>query len=159
MPHKTRSTTTIIDSPLGPLRLTFIDDKLTSLDFLSDSDKMPVQQNHMHAAKELAVYFSNAAHRPKITVAPEGTAFQLRVWKALQAIPSGKQITYGELAKQLNTSPRAIGQACRTNPIPVIIPCHRIIAAKHLGGYAGKQAGKMMAIKKFLLAHEGMATD
>ena len=67
-------------------------------------------------------------------------------------------MTYGELAQQLGTSARAIGQACRTNPVPIIVPCHRVIAANHAGGYAGHTSGKLLAIKKYLLDHEKRST-
>lgn len=84
----------------------------------------------------------------------KGTEFQKRVWRALCAIPPGTTKTYGELAKQLNTSPRAIGNACRKNPLPIIIPCHRVVAKNSLGGYAGARIGNLLEIKKWLLRYE-----
>lgn len=88
------------------------------------------------------------------------TVFQQRVWKALTEIPCGEVRTYTALAKQLNSSPRAIGNACRVNPLPVIIPCHRVVSVSGIGGYAGdtqeKQKGSIdfVAIKLWLLEHE-----
>ncbi len=84
----------------------------------------------------------------------QGTAFQLRVWQALEAIPAGVTLTYGELARRLKTSPRAIGAACRNNPIPVIVPCHRVVASNGDGGYMGKTTGREVNVKQWLLAHE-----
>lgn len=83
-----------------------------------------------------------------------GTAFQKRVWAELLNIPPGKTITYSELAKKLHTHPRAIGQACRANPLPVTIPCHRVVGKNSLGGYFGKTHGKMLTRKQELLASE-----
>jgi methylated-DNA-[protein]-cysteine S-methyltransferase len=139
----------IISSPLGNLAITIINNKLSKLQFLSHTThlipKVHEQLNH---------YFNHSTHRFTLEIEPQGTPFQLSVWQALCLIPTGQTLTYGELATKLHSSPRAIGQACRTNPIPIIIPCHRVIAATHLGGFAGQCQGRMMDIKKWLLTHE-----
>ena len=89
-----------------------------------------------------------------------GTEFQQKVWQALLEIPVGETRTYGALAKQLKTSARAVGNACRQNFFPVIVPCHRVLSASGMGGYAGdtsvKQRGQIdyMQIKHWLLTHE-----
>ena len=89
-----------------------------------------------------------------------GTTFQQKVWRSLQQIPSGEVRTYGELARELNTSARAIGNACRHNRFPLIVPCHRVVSAAGVGGFAGdtedKQKGEMtfIQIKQWLLSHE-----
>lgn len=85
----------------------------------------------------------------------EGTVFQKKVWKELQRIPYGEVRTYGDIAKKLKSSPRAVGNACRKNPVPIIVPCHRVVSAKGLGGYGGQTQGKNMKIKQWLLHHEG----
>ena len=74
----------------------------------------------------------------------------------MQKIPSGETKTYGELALELKTSARAIGQACRKNPISIVIPCHRVTAKNNLGGFAGKKSGRLLDIKKYLLMHENV---
>ena len=84
-----------------------------------------------------------------------GTAFQQRVWVALQQIPVGEVRTYGELAAELGSSARAVAQACRANPLIVLIPCHRVVSASGLGGYMGKTDGPLLEIKRWLLHHEG----
>jgi methylated-DNA-[protein]-cysteine S-methyltransferase len=91
-------------------------------------------------------------------VAPAGTPFQRRVWQRLSAIPAGETLTYGALARELGTSARAVGGACRTNPIPLVIPCHRVVATNGLGGYSGERGGDWLAKKRWLLAHEGVPT-
>ncbi|MGK0673659.1 MAG: methylated-DNA--[protein]-cysteine S-methyltransferase [Halothiobacillaceae bacterium] len=101
-----------------------------------------------------AAYFARAPLPDRPLLAPAGTPFQQRVWRALAEIPLGQTRTYGELATRLGTSPRAVGGALRANPIPIIIPCHRILAAQGLGGYAGaSEEGRRR--KAWLLAHEG----
>jgi methylated-DNA-[protein]-cysteine S-methyltransferase len=90
-----------------------------------------------------------------VTVA--GTPFQRRVWEAMRAIPPGRTRTYGDLAAELGTSPRAIGGACRANPCPIVVPCHRVVGATGLGGFAGDTSGHKVEVKRWLLRHEGVA--
>lgn len=87
------------------------------------------------------------------------TDFQKRVYTALCHIPFGKTQTYLDIAKELKSAPRAIGQACKRNPLPFIIPCHRVLAKHHLGGYAGACDGFFMNVKTALLKHEGINLD
>jgi len=84
------------------------------------------------------------------------TDFQGSVLKELQRIPFGETRTYGEIAARLKTSPRAVGNACRRNPLPIIIPCHRVVAASGIGGYDGARSGELLDIKRQLLAREGI---
>ncbi len=90
----------------------------------------------------------------------QGTMFQQKVWRALLKIPYGEVVTYGVLAKQLDSCAQAIGNACRHNRFPLIVPCHRVVAARGIGGYAGdtveKQKGDIhfLQVKQWLLAHE-----
>jgi methylated-DNA-[protein]-cysteine S-methyltransferase len=73
----------------------------------------------------------------------------------LRSIPPGRTRTYGELASKLGTSARAVGGACRANPCPVVVPCHRVVAANGLGGFAGDTSGRKLEVKRWLLRHEG----
>lgn len=105
---------------------------------------------------QLKEYFSSASLSKTIPLAADGTKFQKSVWRELRKIPLGETRTYGEIAKKLNSSARAVGNACRKNPIQIIIPCHRVISAKGIGGYAGETEGKQLNIKRWLLKHEGI---
>lgn len=100
---------------------------------------------------ELADYFAGRRHTFSISLAPEGTPFQQRVWQALQTIPYGTTLTYGEVAQRLGqpSASRAVGGANGRNPVVIIIPCHRVVASKGLGGYTGG-----VELKRWLLAHE-----
>lgn len=155
------SLVTLISSPLGKLELTFEQAKLIRLTLLPESTqtKQVEPELGLRVSQELQRYFDNPKHGINIDYALAGSSFQQTVWRALQTIPSGETLTYGQLAKRLNTSPRAIGQACRTNPLPIVIPCHRVVAAEHLGGYAGARTGKLLDMKKWLLQHEGYASS
>lgn len=84
-----------------------------------------------------------------------GTAFQQRVWQAISTIPRGKTRRYGELVATVGGTARAVGQACGANPLPVLVPCHRVVSAAGLGGFANASRGWLIETKKWLLAHEG----
>ncbi|WP_051074945.1 methylated-DNA--[protein]-cysteine S-methyltransferase [Thioalkalivibrio sp. ALJ16] len=101
-----------------------------------------------------------AAWQPTPAV-PPGSAHSRRVWAALSAIPVGEVRTYGQIAAEVGSAPRAVGQACRANPWPLFIPCHRVVSARFrtsrdVGGYAGDQVGELAQVKRLLLAHEGV---
>jgi len=106
--------------------------------------------------RQLKCYFSSTTPFQTIPLAPQGTSFQKSVWHELSKIPVGETRTYGEIAHKLNSGARAVGNACRRNPIQIIVPCHRVVSAKSLGGYAGETQGKQLDIKRWLLNHEGV---
>ena len=85
-----------------------------------------------------------------------GTPYQQKIWETLRQIPVGQVWRYSDISRQLQSSARAVGGACRRNPIPVIVPCHRVVAASGLGGFSGTTSGAMMDVKRWLLAHEGV---
>ena len=155
--HKSQSFDVVIPSPVGKLGLRLTERKLSSIHFLADSKaKNPSLEKELKPIlAELQAYFANPRHRFKLSLQPQGTEFQKAVWKALQNIPSGETRTYQELAQKLKTSPRAVGNACRRNPLPIFIPCHRVVAKNGLGGFCGKNEGKFMQVKIALLEFEG----
>ena len=131
-------------------------DVVTSVDFLGGSAS-PLSGRAAiarEAVRQLQAYFQDHRFRFALPLAPAGTAFQRRVWDALRRIPAGETRSYGELAHQLGSGPRAIGAACRANPIPLFIPCHRIVAAHGLGGFMGVTMGRGLHLKQRLLDHE-----
>lgn len=106
------------------------------------------------AARQLERYRSDPDAAFELPLAPLGTQFQLRVWDALQLIQRGTVKTYGQLARELDGEARAVGQACGDNPLPLVIPCHRVVAADGLGGFAHSRNGYLIEAKTWLLAHE-----
>ena len=101
------------------------------------------------AASQLQDYFDGRGVHFEVPVAPFGTPFQQRVWAALRTIPPGQTRSYADLARLLASGPRAVGQANGRNPIPIIIPCHRVVAADgSIGGYSGLDGIKT---KQYLL--------
>jgi methylated-DNA-[protein]-cysteine S-methyltransferase len=137
-------------SPLGPLTLVEEGGALVSLAFggRRGRDETPLLSR---ARTQLLEYFAGRRREFALPLAPDGTPFQKTLWQALLAIPYGELRTYCELATELESAPRAVGGACGRNPIPIIIPCHRVVAAGSLGGYSG---GRGFATKRKLLALE-----
>jgi methylated-DNA-[protein]-cysteine S-methyltransferase len=149
-----------IDSPVGRLRLVATAETLTRIDFLGGEPRSidraakltPVLAS---TVRELADYFEGTLREFSVPLAPAGTVFQRDVWNALLAIPFGATTTYGEIARRIGrpSAVRAVGAANGANPIPIIIPCHRVIGGDgSLTGYGGG-----LPTKQFLLALEGIA--
>ena len=146
----------VINSPIGKLGISTTATKLIKIDFLTAATKT-IKPNHQITqltAAQLDAYFHDADFKFTIPFELNVTPFQQKVLDALLQIEVGKTRTYGELAKIIQSFPRASGNACRRNPIPIIIPCHRILAKNHLGGFSGQTDGDMLTVKKWLLNHE-----
>ena len=145
-----------LPSPLGLLRLYAHHDELVGV-YLPDQDDAPPAPHHTSpvlgaAAAQLVEYFAGQRREFDLPLGPRGTGFQALVWRALTAIPYGETRSYGELARAIGrpAASRAVGAANGKNPISIIVPCHRVIAASgELTGYAGG-----LAAKGWLLAHE-----
>lgn len=150
----------VIDSPLPgvpSLGLYLAAGRLSALDFLTTEQTPFVTDEAAPAVELLQRYLEGQAVVASATalLQPRGTPFQQSVWQELQRIPYGSVCTYGELARRLNSSPRAVAGACRANPLPLLVPCHRVVAANGAGGYLGQTSGHGPALKQWLLQHEG----
>ena len=141
-----------VESPLGPLALEARDGALAALRWgraAREDDSNLLAQ----AAAELAAYFSGDRYSFDLPVAPEGTGHDRKVWRAMRDIPHGETRTYGDIARAIGSGAQAVGNACGRNPIPIIIPCHRIVGANGaIGGYSGQGGAET---KRFLLGLEG----
>jgi len=145
------------NTPIGSLSIHMQASLLGKIEWLNDS-REPSGNTPMQLEQVLLHYWHTAKIDHTIPLLKQGTAFQQKVWQALCDIPTGQTRTYGELAQFLNTSPRALANACRNNPFPIIIPCHRVVAKSGIGGYAGQTSGSMLNIKHALLRHEKTLT-
>jgi methylated-DNA-[protein]-cysteine S-methyltransferase len=142
------------ESPVGPLHLFASEEGLTGCYCNTHRDDLPKAESDAHplltqAAGQLAEYFAGQRTNFDLPLAPTGTPFQRAVWERLRSIPYGMTMTYGELAAQMGDAKlsRAVGAANGANPVGIIVPCHRVIAANgHLTGYAGG-----IEVKRFLL--------
>jgi methylated-DNA-[protein]-cysteine S-methyltransferase len=143
-----------VPSPLGTLLLTDDGGVLTRVAWSQDTaaEETPLLRE---AARQLEAYFAGRLREFDLPMRLAGSSFQRSVWQAMLRIPYGETRSYGELAVELRSAPRAVGGACGRNPIPIIVPCHRILAASRaIGGYSG---GSGVDSKRFLLALEGYA--
>ena len=111
------------------------------------------------AARQLERYRDNPDAQFDLPVRVEGTALQRAVWDAMCAIPRGSTRTYGDIARELGADARDIGQACGDNRLPILIPCHRVVAASGLGGFGHATGGYLLEVKRWLLAHEAPAFE
>ncbi len=144
----------VCDSPLpGAQRLGLRLDgegRLCELELVPMS--VPIKAAPTSLESVLRAFFAGGAI--DYPMAPAGTPFQQRVWAAVTRIPRGETRRYGELADSLSSSARAVAGACRANPIPLLIPCHRVVAADGIGGYGGELVGANIELKRWLLERE-----
>ena len=143
--------------PFGVLGIRCGADALTGIEFLAPGalPQAPGSLLAQAVCEQLAAYFADPDFRFDLPLKPNGTAHQNKVWLAMRAIPRGQTRQYGELAVQLASSPRAVGQACGANPIPIVIPCHRVVSKSGMGGFMRHSGGYALDIKRWLLSHEG----
>lgn len=148
----------IISTPVGFIGVCTSGDAVTQieLNLPTTAERRAASRVGAETVDFLRRYFEQGRWSADTPLQLSGTAFQQRVWRSLLDISAGNVVTYGELAAQLKSSARAVGQACRRNPSPIVVPCHRIVAASGLGGFAGATAGVMSDIKRWLLHHEGV---
>jgi len=148
----------IISIPFCHLGLKFNEGQLVSTEYLEPASKV-FQSDSPDASKllkQIQYYLKDPEFHFQVNLKAEGTEFQQKIWKLLAEIPAGTVKTYGELAKQTSSSAQAVGNACRANPVPLIIPCHRVVSATGIGGFAGSTSGYLVEIKRQLLKHEGL---
>ena len=148
-----------MDTPIGRLVLESDDDVLIGIWLPNDGrkarsgghDAPPILKD---TATQLEEYFAGERTEFDVDMELDGTTFQKEVWTELGRIPYGETITYGELARRVGrpNGPRAVGQANGKNPVPIIVPCHRVVASNGIGGYGGG-----LRVKRALLALEGAA--
>src|SRR5919109_2489331 len=137
------------------------DSRLSEICYLPPSvpTRLPTNALAARAAQQLAQYRDDPNTQFDLPLHIEGTEFQRRLWDALCEIPRGKTLTYGELARRLDVEPRAVGQACGDNRLPIVIPCHRVVAADGIGGFRHATRGYLLEVKRWLLMHEAPAFE
>ncbi len=134
-------------APIGDISIAEEDGFIVSVDWgwSSFQESTPLL---IEAQQQLEAYFDGLLKQFDLPINPYGTPYQKKVWQALQSIPYGKTCFYGDISKKIGGIPRSVGNANAINPIPIIIPCHRVIARNSLGGYSGEGGSET---KKFLL--------
>lgn len=149
----------IVAAPGFALGISSTDEEITGIEFIEPQPELaPTNPLAAEAVRQLRAYLADPAFVFGLPLQPAGTTFQRRVWEQISAIPPGRVETYGQLAKNLKNAPRAVGQACGANPYPLVVPCHRVVAAGGgLGGFNRHGGGFLLEVKRWLLRHEGIA--
>lgn len=147
----------IVEAPFGAVGIQ-IHGVQVAIDLLPKKHPSKRAEHRVAAqvAQQVEAYFVNAYNDFNFPVIYKGTPFQRRVWQAISAIPKGQVLTYGEIAQQIGSGPRAVAGACGANILPLVIPCHRVVAKAGLGGFMNGADGGLK-VKKWLLKHEGIA--
>ncbi len=146
----------IVAAPTFSIGIECNADEITGIDYLEPcAEVAPGTPLAREAVRQLRRWLRDPAFEFGLPLAPAGTHFQRRVWEQISAIPSGQTLSYGEVAAAIHSGPRAVGNACGANPYPIVVPCHRVVAANHgLGGFARNSDGFLLDIKRWLLRHE-----
>ena len=147
----------ILVAPFGKLGIRCTDEAVLGIEFLPANVGALTPRNALarKVCTQIEAYLADADFRFELPLKLNGSEHQRKVWRAMQDIPCGQTLTYGEMAAQLGSSARAVGQACGNNPVPIVIPCHRVVSKTGLGGFMHRGDNDALDIKRWLLAHEG----
>jgi len=145
-----------IDFPRMKVAVATRDEKVVGIRYLPLGSEKILAKNPLaeKAARQLERYRDDPDTVFDLPLLIEGSPLQRGVWQAMCRIPRGRTRTYGELARELGADARAIGQCCGDNRLPIVIPCHRVVAADGIGGFSHTSEGYLMEVKRWLLAHE-----
>jgi methylated-DNA-[protein]-cysteine S-methyltransferase len=155
----------VLEFPKMKVAVATRDENVVEIRFLPVSSVVVAPRSALaeRAARQLERYRDDPDAKFDLPLQVEGSPLQRRVWNAMCAIPRGRTRTYGELAHELGAhfpvDARAIGQACGDNRLPIVIPCHRIVAADGLGGFGHSTGGYLLEVKRWLLMHEAPAFE
>ena len=146
----------VVKAPFGAVGVS-VQDKQVAVELLSGQHSPKAAQHPLSkaVAEQIADYLTDASHAFNLPFTFQGTVFQKQVWQVISSIPVGSVLTYSEIAVAIGSGPRAVANACGANNLPLVVPCHRVVAKKGLGGFMqGKPEG--LTIKRWLLKHEGV---
>jgi methylated-DNA-[protein]-cysteine S-methyltransferase len=146
----------VITAPFGAVGIS-VQGVQVAIELLPQKHAKKTAENKIvvKVVNQIEAYFSNSRNDFNLPIVYKGTPFQRRVWQAISAIPCGRVLTYGDIAAQIGSGPRAVANACGANSLPLVVPCHRVIAKNGLGGFMqGNKDG--LKIKTWLLKHEGV---
>jgi methylated-DNA-[protein]-cysteine S-methyltransferase len=154
--HERMDYLAIFAAPFAKLGIRCTDEALLGIEFLPANIRALAPRNALaqKVCVQLDAHIADADFRFELPLKLQGTEHQRKVWQAMCAIPRGQTQSYGELAAQIGSSARAVGQACGNNPIPIVIPCHRVVGKSGLGGFMHRADNPALDIKRWLLAHE-----
>lgn len=150
-----------ITTPFAILGICSNSEAVVGIDFLPAETRTaePLDRVSKMACEAITLYLNRARFPLDLPLLPTGTTFQKKVWAELRRIPCGQTITYSDLARRVGSGARAVSNACGANPIPLLIPCHRVVAKNGLGGFMQGREMSSLNIKRWLLEHERSASD
>lgn len=148
-------------APFAVLGIRTVGEWLAGIDYLprGAAPLAPLNRFAERVCSQLERYLDDPAFRFDLPFDFNGTDFQRKVWREIHRIPSGRTLTYLDIARKLGTAPRPVGGACGANRIPIIIPCHRVVGSNGLGGFMHARRGFPLDVKRWLLRHEGVISD
>jgi methylated-DNA-[protein]-cysteine S-methyltransferase len=144
-------------APFAVLGIRTCGERLTDIVYLpvAAATLAPLNACAERVCLQIERYLGDPQFRFDVPFEYAGTPFQVRVWQQISAIPPGRTARYVDIARRLGTAPRPVGGACGANRIPLVIPCHRVVASSGLGGFMNSRGGAPLRIKQWLLRHEG----
>ncbi len=147
-----------IAAPYAVLGVRSAGEWLTGIDYLplGAPTLAPLDAFAREVCRQLCVYLDDPDFRFDLPVRTGGTGYQRRVWECIRSIPRGQTRSYLEVARELGSAPRPVGTACGANRVPLLIPCHRVVGSAGIGGFMHSRGGPGIAIKRWLLRHEGV---
>ncbi|WP_341503178.1 methylated-DNA--[protein]-cysteine S-methyltransferase [Gallaecimonas sp. GXIMD4217] len=148
-----------VETPAGPVAMRELAGQVSEILLLPEPETVQWTPLGRRFEAQLVRYLQSGRADFELPLLAQGTAFQQRVWARLAELPRGETVSYGELARELGTVARALGQACRHNPHPIVVPCHLVLSASGMGGFSGQTGGAMLDFKQWLLNHEGAGRD
>jgi methylated-DNA-[protein]-cysteine S-methyltransferase len=159
LPPLLDSYTARLATPFAVLGIRTAGESLTGIEYLprGAATLAPLSRLAERVCRQIERYLDDPGFRFDLPFDYRGTDFQCRVWRAISGIPSGRTLTYVDIARRLRTAPRPVGGACGANRIPLVIPCHRVLGANGLGGFMNAKSGFPLEVKRWLLRHEGVS--
>jgi methylated-DNA-[protein]-cysteine S-methyltransferase len=145
-------------APFAVLGIRTIGERVADIEYLPPgvAPLAPLNTLAERVCRQIERYLEDPAYEFDLPFEYSGTAFQCEVWRQISAIPPGRTLTYNEVARALKTAPRPVGGACGANRLPIVIPCHRVLSANGIGGFMRGRGADALAIKRWLLRHEGV---
>ena len=158
MNHPLSSCTAKLATPFAVLGIATIGERLTGIQYLQKgvATLAPTTRFAERVCRQIDRYLDDPEYRFDLLFDYRGTPFQCKVWRRVSAIGVGSTLTYNDIARILRTAPRPVGGACAANRVPIVIPCHRVVAASGIGGFMRGGAEHALAVKRWLLRHEGV---
>lgn len=145
-----------LQAPFAVLGIRTIGERVAQIEYLprGAATLKPQTPFAREACRQLAAYLKDPGFEFDLPFDYDGTDFQKKVWKMVHSIPSGAVLSYRDVAKKIGSAPRPVGSACGANLVPILIPCHRVVASNGIGGFMHARRGPAIDVKRWLLHHE-----